>query len=130
MADRQNYFQSYKGAEEGILLVRVNSGRWSQVEPEAVDSKSGCFALITHYLPPCKQHSYLSLLLPASNSHTQGDSPKIRTNTFKSHPILRLSCLSLFLVLCSHGFQHLNQGLPGEKIYFFSSDSPPTDLMS
>ena len=70
MADRQNYFQRYKGAEEGILLVRVNSGRWSQVEPEAVDSKSGCFALITHYLPPCKQHSYLSLLLPASNSHT------------------------------------------------------------
>ena len=103
MADRQNYFQSYKGAEEGILLVRVNSGRWSQVEPGAVDSKSGCFALITHYLSPCKQHSTLitHYLPPASNTPTypsssqpaiptQGDSPKIRTFNLpnSTHPIL------------------------------------------
>ena len=87
MVDRHNYFQSYKGAEEGILLVRVNSGRWSQVEPGAVDSKSGCFALITHYLPPASNTpTYPSSSQPAIP--TQGETPKSGLSIYPTAHIL------------------------------------------
>ena len=69
--------------------------------------------------PPYRMALFLILSNPKAVKMVQAASVFIEVDLkrfFESHPILRLSCLSLFLVLCSHGFEHLNQGLPGEKL--------------